>query len=152
MTEKGGDFELPGVASLLIPPRAAFSGTVQIAHIESPYMDFLALTGDDRFVLLQVPKIRITSSAPLPADVDLMISIPQPQPLLRRDRSIIVVAPVHFLSEYEDHGTRLMSLGDTVGCRPNAICTGIPPWFFSAEDAANPEQRSIQLAVAQFKH
>jgi hypothetical protein len=143
----GGAVVLPGIATLNIPPGAASSSSIEIDAVVSPIMDFLAPELDSSFALINVPRIRIKSSASFSGPVRLQISAPNISNMLNQGSQVTFAALVRQLGADEESMDSLEGIGGHV-CGVNAaLCVTILPDWFANTDPFDPADPVIQVAA-----
>ena len=143
--QQGGDFELPGLATLRVPANA-ISGTVEIASLDSPLMRLLANDLDDSITVLDFPAIRLTTAGPVDDRVDLVLDMPTLPAVLPTGVEVLFLVLSRTFGANAEVIDELTPVGSFLCPATNACATLSPSWFLP--DDANPNGRVIQVAVA----
>jgi murein DD-endopeptidase MepM/ murein hydrolase activator NlpD len=148
-TNLGGKLTLPESGlELNVPSGAVDFANIQLATVSSPLMDFLAAQAGGDFQLLDLPKVQITSSAPLNQMIGFKMPIPNLQARLPLGQTIVFVALVRTSSPDEPQMLDVTQIGGVVCGDNDAACVFVVPGLFDRPDPLNPQERVLQLALA----
>src|SRR5579884_3385850 len=144
----GGTITFGNVAQLFVPPGALQAPTsVQISSISSPLMDFLAPDLGASFTALDLPKIRIQSSALFALPLRLQILLANPSLPIPDGNQPQFVALSADSGADEESGDLLVPIGgDSCGDGSFACVTLLPDLFMQTNPAA-PNDPVLQVAI-----
>lgn len=132
----GGTILVPDVGSLYIPPEAVESAEIQIATVQSPYMNFVRQSMDLDFVPLDVPQIWLKSSAHPSLPIHLRMVVPNLDTAIPQDH-VPTFAVMIFEPESEYAETDIINI-DGYMCGDESLCVEISPEHFSVTNPLDP--------------
>lgn len=140
----GGTIELPGVATITVPPDTVQSAAIELAVQDRPEFDTLLANLPD-YSSLNLPRLRIKSSAPLNRPIYLKVPISSTQVAL--GQTVTVLALEESSEDGEAGMVELTSIDASICEKGNAVCATIIPAAFMPVPL-DPEDPVINLMLA----
>ena len=151
----GGKINLPGVATLIVPPQAISSttaSTVSITQVPLPIMDELSWDLPAGYKLLPVSRLQIKSSPPFVRPVFLEFTRPKPVFRSGLDHEVLVSLvrqPNTMLnSDKSEVVDALQVVGGDLCLDDTAICVELPPRSFQVTDPYDSFSPVLEITLA----
>lgn len=152
---EGGKVNLPGVATLIVPPqaiRSATVSTVSITQVPLPIMDGRVWDLPTGYQLLPVPRLEIKSSSPFRRPVFLEFTRPKPVSRSGLDHEVLVslVRKDNLLLNSDKLAVVdvLQVVGGDLCLDDTAICVELLPKSFQTTDPYDPLSPVLEITLA----
>jgi len=149
---EGGKVNLPGVATLIVPPQALRTAkvlTVSITKVPLPIMDKLVWDLREGYKLLPVPRLEIKSTPPFRRPVFLEFTRPKPVSAgLDHEVLVSLVSILNNDIAGESVDDDLRVVGGELCLNDTAICVMLPPTSFQVVDPYDPLSLVLEITLA----